>query len=82
MTVSINLDELKNYFQIVVVMSERKESKIINHIAPMKFCNAEDYKSLGVQVSPIFSRVIQRRLCPDISEKETLYKVRNIHSNH
>lgn len=81
-SVTLNLDELKNYFDIVINMSERKERNTTHHIAPFRFCKYSDYVSRGVKVMPTFEHVAEKRLCPDITDEATMYKLRNVFSDH
>ena len=63
-------------------MSERSERNSFHHIAPMRFCEKQDFESVGAEVDKNLDHVMKRRLCPDISSNETMYKIRNIYTNH
>ena len=62
-------------------MTEREEESTIIHRANMRYCNHHDFEERRVPVDHAFEEILEKRLCPDILENETMFKVKNEYSN-
>jgi len=77
----LDLVELGKYFTFILNMKENRENSTMTHKARMRYCTHDDFEHRQVKVDSHFEKIIEKRLCPDILENETMFKVRNVYNN-
>lgn len=68
----LNMTELRTYLDPTIIVAFRHKNytglpgKIKRVIYPMRECKAQDFTDCGYKVTPLFTKKLKYRLCPDI----------------
>mgnify|MGYP000849781252 CR=1 FL=1 len=70
----IDMDELNNYVSVIINMEQIENGTRTYHKHPMKICDPDEFNKIGITEG--FSNV-KYRICPNITNEEDYYKVKN-----
>lgn len=79
----INMARISEYIQIVLNIKVRQAGSFVNHIRFFRPCRGEDFLRNGLRLDDqrAVDQYVRHRVCPDITERDPLFKVVNGYSN-